>query len=111
MVTVMKIRSLPFVALFFSLALCGVPSLAFSSSAADSDLAWAINQFSVCENNECESVMRQFNRLSRGGSGDASALVAVGFANGEGFERDKQEAERYIKLGVRQGSGLAAYIL
>lgn len=55
--------------------------------------------------------MRQFNRLSRGGSGDASALVAVGFANGEGFERDKQEAERYIKLGVRQGSGLAAYIL
>lgn len=107
--TLMKALPMSLTALFFSMTLGFAPASA--STSAETELTSAFNQFSACENNECEQAMRQFLRLSRGGSGDASALAAVGFANGEGLEHDEEKAKRYIQLGVRQGSGLAAYIL
>lgn len=89
-------------------------TLAFGISAATvSTAAQAVEpeeNLTACEGSNCEDIMRRFMRLSRGGSGDASALVAVGFANGEGFEKDHKEAARFINQGVRQQSGLAAYI-
>ncbi|MCC5880013.1 MAG: sel1 repeat family protein [Idiomarina sp.] len=89
-------------------------TLAFGMSAATisapAQAVEAEENLSACEGANCEEIMRRFMRLSRGGSGDASALVAVGFANGEGFEQDHKEAARFINMGVRQQSGLAAYI-
>lgn len=105
----MKFRLLPIASLLVTMTFATTTALA--SSSEDAELEAATSQFSACEERECEQVMRQFMRLSRGGSGDASALVAVGFANGEGFEQDEREARRFIQQGVRQGSGLAAYIL
>lgn len=105
----MNFRLLPIASLLVTMTFATTTALA--SSSEDAELEAATSQFSACEERECEQVMRQFMRLSRGGSGDASALVAVGFANGEGFEQDESEARRFIQQGVRQGSGLAAYIL
>lgn len=85
----------------------GLSLATFSVSVHATDMGESL---SACEGSNCEEIMRRFMRLSRGGSGDASALVAVGFANGEGFAKDHKEAERFINLGVRQQSGLAAYI-
>ena len=65
---------------------------------------------SVCEQGECSSDLRTLRRLSRYGSGDASAVIALAYASGEGYEYDADEALRFLQHGVRQGSAMAMYL-
>jgi len=61
-----------------------------------------------CE--DCEGEVWRLIRLSRGGSGDASALVAMAYASGEGMEQNHERAAHFIERGVRQGSAVALFI-
>lgn len=65
----------------------------------------------VCDSSECEAEMRRLIRLARNGSGDAAAIVAMGFASGDGLEQNDAEAERFIRIGVRYQSAIATFLM
>ncbi|MCH8536417.1 MAG: sel1 repeat family protein [Alkalimonas sp.] len=65
---------------------------------------------SVCEQGECTNDLRKLRRLSRYGSGDASAVIALAYASGEGYELNPEEAVRFLQQGVRQNSAMAMFL-
>lgn len=91
-----------------SIALALGVSLSLSGGVAH---ASSVNNHAAAYNCEdCEGEIWRLIRLSRGGSGDASALVAMAYASGEGMEQNHDRAAHFIERGVRQGSAVALFI-
>lgn len=96
--------------LITTLCSLAVVSVLLSSPVQSSEQQELSLGLSVCEQGECSSDLRTLRRLARYGSGDASTVIALAYASGEGYEFDADEAIRFLQQGVRQGSAMAMFL-